>query len=694
MDYRLPFTPSDTFKMVTVRRLRLHPSEDIAAILYRSSAGDRTHKNSLHWVTGLEDGSPSPAWDPLSDLNDFQWSPSGDRFLTVRTKDDTVLLGLGTWSGGAQLDRVDTELVLPDTAESLSWSSDGSVVAFCARLMEPNRHAAELIGTACDDVVLFHDLIPFKHERQDYWAGKWYQLFVAQRGTGQGWQLRQLTHAPIDHLMPSVSPDGRTIAFVSPAHGDDRHWGNQALMGLDIGTGEAHVISEMGGPYWHPTWAPSGGCLAWLGHDSRHGKGEATDTHLWVRVGREAPRDVSSALPRTLGDVIIDDSNVPGTWPLAWSADERELYGVVTDGGRTALYRFPIAGSAPPSVVSGGDRRIFAFAYANGTFLLGVSSPTDPCQVVLLRNARTERMPEPNLAAAPDRGERPIDTEFARLDRTEEVIASPNAYWLRQRTLTAPHGFTYHGARGDAIEGWLIPPVGRDLEGAPLVLQLNRGRWGWSFYLESQILASHGFAVAFVNPHGSYGYGEVFRSATHYDPAGLEMEDFLLAVDHLIGLGIDPERVGINGTSFGGFSVNWLAAHHSERFRAGVAQASYCNRHNLWGSSSIGPSRWDRPGPPWENADFLLEKSPLSRVAQVSLPLMIIHGERDTICPLEQAEQWYTALTICGQSPTFLILRDEGHDLARTARPSSREVRMTAILRWFQQHLLPDPSKV
>jgi dipeptidyl aminopeptidase/acylaminoacyl peptidase len=66
---------------------------------------------------------------------------------------------------------------------------------------------------------------------------------------------------------------------------------------------------------------------------------------------------------------------------------------------------------------------------------------------------------------------------------------------------------------------------------------------------------------------------------------------------------------------------------------------------------------------------------------------LLIHGDRDTICPLEQAEQWFTALTVLGKEPVWLILEGEGHDLAREARPASRIARLTAIAEWFERHL-------
>ena len=653
------FSPNDVYKLITARRLRLHPTEDLAAIVWRAAADRKRYQHRLDWITGLGSSAPAATWDPLDGVDEFQWSPAGDRYLMVRRQDGATVLSLGLWQGGSTVDRVTSSFRLAGSPDSLTWSADGRRVAFAMPVREHDTEGTLLMGTDQEDAVFFRNLVPFKQESSAYWAGSWSQLFMVELGANGAWTIRQLTDAAFDHLMPSLSPDGRSLAYVRPAHGEDRHWGNQALMVLDLEDGTHRVLSEMGGWYWHPTWAPSGNGIAWLGHDSRHGKGEGTDTRLYVQLNTDdAPREVSRGLERTLEDVMIDDCNARGTWPLVWSTDESELYGLVTNGSRTSLYGFSVQGASAPWVVVGGDRRVFTFSHAQGRFLFGVGAPNDPCRVML------------------------------HVGSEEREIAAPNRFWLADREFSEPRFFTYAGARGDTIEGWLVPPVGRPLEGAPLVMQLNRGRWGWSFYLETQILAAEGFAVAFVNPHGSYGYGETFRNATHYNPATLEMEDFLLARDHLVGLGIDADRVGINGTSFGGFSVNWLASHHSDRFRAGVAQASYCNRHNLWGSSSIGPSRWDHPGPSWSHAEFLLEKSPLMRVEDVTIPLLLIHGERDTICPLEQAEQWFTALTIAGKDPAWIILRGEAHDLARNARPGSRVARMNAIRNWFRRHLL------
>jgi dipeptidyl aminopeptidase/acylaminoacyl peptidase len=302
---------------------------------------------------------------------------------------------------------------------------------------------------------------------------------------------------------------------------------------------------------------------------------------------------------------------------------------------------------------------VFGFCHAAGRILAAVADPADPCRIVDLRS----------------------------VDGEERVVFAPNRAWLADRQLSEPRKFALSGAGGVGLDGWLMPPIGRPVEGSPCILLINRGRFGWSFNFEAQLLAGRGFAVAYVNPSGSYGYGEGFRGVTHYDAATAEVDDILRAVDALVQMGIDGARVGASGSSFGGFMVNWLVSHHPERFAAAVAQASYCNRHSLWGTSSIGPSRWDRPGPPWEHAAFLLSRSPLSFAASVRVPVLIVHGDRDTICPIEQAEQWYSALTILGRRPAWLILEGEGHDLARGARPISRIRRMTAVAEWFERHL-------
>lgn len=651
-------SPDDIYKIVAAKAVFLHPGGSVGAVLLRQARDDQSYTNRLLFLEGLVGDGPRTRSCPLDALVDLCWSLDGRLFCWVQQRDNGHALAIGSWNGPTSIETPDQILHVETRPRSLSWNRQGTRLTFALRV----PHAAGSIGSVSTEPGrrIISGIVPFKAESSGYWQGGFHQLFLIERDASGTWTRRQLTNHAYDHLMPSLAPDGTQVVYVRPAPGPDRHYGNEALAALDLATLNERILVEPNGPCAFPTWSPDGRQVAWLSHDGHMGIGEATDLRVWVYRDGTAVQ-IPTGIDRSIEDMILDDcTHVDGTGarPITWEDDD--IVCLITDGAATGLYRRSIGehGTAPLHPLLDGPRRVFAYAHAAGRVVAGVASPDDPCRVVDV---------------------------FGGIER---VLFAPNQEWLGERRLSIPQYWPVEGARGATLDGWITPPLDAPLDGAPCVMLINRGRFGWSFYFEAQVLAGHGFAVAYLNPHGSYGYGEIFRGATHYDPGTVEVEDFVKGIEALPGLGIDRRRIGVSGASFGGFMVNWLLTQYPDRIAAAVTQASYCNRHSLWGTSSIGPSRWDRPGPPWEHAEFLLARSPLSYVNRVTAPVLLIHGDRDTICPLEQAEQWFTALTVLGKEPVWMILEGEGHDLAREARPASRIARLTAIAEWFERHLL------
>lgn len=648
--------PIDVRHITAIRRVRLHPNGTIGAVIATHAAGRRLYRHERIWLRVDGESGRISADRPLAGVTDFGWSSSGDRYYMVARRKRSLELSLGRWGGVGQEHR-EAALPLRGEPDRISWSRDGQRMVFAVKVRPESDP---------DDPghVWLRGIHPFKREPNGFHDGTFRQIFVGECSDGKSWTFRQVTRDPIDHSMPAMAPDGRTVVYVRSAPGVDGFEGKDLIIRHDLTTGEETIVVQIGGPSWFPTWDSSGNRLAWLGHDGRMGPTDATDIRLFVLNLETGVRtELSTGFGRGIEDVIVDDvTHAPGgPSPIVWIDDDRAVLALATDGGTTSIWRLDAsqAPDAPSRIVSAvsGPRRVFAFDASGGRILLAYAAPDDPGRVSIVSSDR------------------------------ELVVFDPNQRWLSKKEITKPMPFDFQGARGEQIEGWIMPPIGRPLDNAPCIIQINRGRFGCSFYFEAQCLAAAGFTVAYINPHGSYGYGEVFKASTHYDPATLEVEDVIHALDRLGSMNIDMRRVGISGWSFGGFLVNWLVTHFPDRFAAAVTQASYCNRHSLWGTSSIGPSRWDRPGPPWKHAEFLLSRSPLTHVEHVRIPMLLIHGDRDTICPLEQAEQWYTALAMRGLNPTFLVLKGEGHDLARNARPESRILRMSSIVEWFREHL-------
>ncbi|MBV9271212.1 MAG: prolyl oligopeptidase family serine peptidase, partial [Candidatus Eremiobacteraeota bacterium] len=94
-------------------------------------------------------------------------------------------------------------------------------------------------------------------------------------------------------------------------------------------------------------------------------------------------------------------------------------------------------------------------------------------------------------------------------------------------------------------------------------------------------------------------------------------------------------------------------------------------------------------GLPWEAGNTYLQTSPITYVANVTTPLLILHSEEDTRTPIDQTLQEFNALKILGRTVQYVAVPGENHDLSRTGAPIHRVERLHILATWLQQYLHP-----
>jgi dienelactone hydrolase len=174
------------------------------------------------------------------------------------------------------------------------------------------------------------------------------------------------------------------------------------------------------------------------------------------------------------------------------------------------------------------------------------------------------------------------------------------------------------------------------------------------------------------------------------------------AIDKLVTLGIaDPERLGVFGQSFGGYSVFALLTQTS-RFKAGVAMAGISDVSSLYGE--MDPEAVGYPGiaheksdnwaemyltgrtmPPWQDPAGYAAVSPLSYVENVTTPLLVIHGDLDMRGAPSQAERFFYALYAQGKTAKLLRYAGESHSLAQS--PANIRSIFAETNAWFDLHV-------
>ncbi|MFC4426607.1 prolyl oligopeptidase family serine peptidase [Deinococcus navajonensis] len=287
-------------------------------------------------------------------------------------------------------------------------------------------------------------------------------------------------------------------------------------------------------------------------------------------------------------------------------------------------------------------------------------------------------------------------TRFPEVELNREPVTDLNA--RLPFPARAPQRVTFETELGEG-EGWVLLPEGD--QAAPAVLSIHGGPhtdYGHAFTHEFQLLAARGYGVCYSNPRGSVGYGQAWVDAIHGRWGSLDMDDLLAFFDRCLETfaQLDPARSAVMGGSYGGYMTNWITAH-STRFQAAITDRSICNLISFGGTSDIGLRFWDDElGLNFhrrQDALRLWDLSPLQYVENVRTPTLIVHSVLDHRCPIEQAEQWYAALTLHGVETRFVRFPGEDHELSRSGRPDRRLTRLHEYLNWLDRWLsLKDTS--
>ena len=264
---------------------------------------------------------------------------------------------------------------------------------------------------------------------------------------------------------------------------------------------------------------------------------------------------------------------------------------------------------------------------------------------------------------------------------------------LAQYELASMEPFSFTARDGLTVHGYATFPPGADRSGLPTVIDVHGGPWArdaWGFNPEAQWLANRGYLCAQVNYRGSTGYGKAFVNAGDREWGGRMQDDLSDAVAFVTGQGwADPKRVAIYGGSYGGYAA--LAG-------ATFTPELYCCAVDIVGPSNLKtlietiPPYWApmiaqfhrRVGDPAADADFLWSRSPLSRVSEIRIPLLIAQGANDPRVKQAESEQIVAALKEAGIDYEYLLFPDEGHGFAK---PENRLKFYAAAERFLARHL-------
>ncbi len=246
---------------------------------------------------------------------------------------------------------------------------------------------------------------------------------------------------------------------------------------------------------------------------------------------------------------------------------------------------------------------------------------------------------------------------------------------LTSYQLAKMEGVVIKARDGLELPSYLTKPINA-MGPVPLILLVHGGpvaRDVWRYDPESQWLANRGYAVLQVNYRASTGFGKSFISKGDREWGAKMHEDLLDAVSWAIKEGIaDPAKVAIYGGSYGGYAALWGATHSGDVFKCAVDIVGPSNLQTLMATippywkpfleqlyQRIGDNRTE------EGLALLKERSPLTHVDKIYIPVLIAQGEKDPRVKQAESEQIVAAMKAKNLGYIYMLFMDEGHGFAR-----------------------------
>lgn len=287
---------------------------------------------------------------------------------------------------------------------------------------------------------------------------------------------------------------------------------------------------------------------------------------------------------------------------------------------------------------------------------------------------------------------------FYLLDRTTHKmqLLFHSRPWLDAASMAPTQPFAMHARDGLPLHGFVTLPV-HGAQPAPMVVMVHGGPYyiadGWGFDEETQLLATHGYAVLRVNFRGSGNFGRAFMERG-YRQWGLAMQDDIAdATRWAIDQGLaDPQRICIYGASYGGYAALMGAAGEPALYRCAIGLAGVYDLNRLY---SWGDIHRDDYGMNYLNRVLghdtaaLAARSPANLADRIRIPVLLAHGALDGRVPNKYAREMRKSMNRAGHPVEYIEYPYEGHSLSN---PEHLHDFYSRLLRFLDDNLQPVPA--
>jgi len=681
------------------------------------------------WITNLQDGKAravTPAtqhsWAPA-------WSPDG-RYLAFLSAADSAgtprAARLWVWERSTGTLRQVSDAAVREGYHGLHWTADwqGIVATLFPEELPPARYAEHMRGQQPkpqDDGTTVHvfeydpEMAPEGPATDQVNLDLWRRdVGVINIGTGE---VRRLSTGRRVFAY-TLDRDRRQILYAHFARADTaspgQYYFDFEVQQLADGTART-VVS--GAPLSLPTldgsfsWSPDGRQIAY-----RAGGPVATDEIHLVTIADGTSRRLTDGPP-----------SLEVGWHIVrpvWGRDGRHVYFV--RGGELWRAAADGSGSAMFARIPGRNLEVLAprqhqlWSPDGRSAVLGLRDPVSKRMGfarVDLRTGNATVLSEEERRFWGYGNEPTISPDRRSIAYAAEDATNPSDLWLYtfnkpaavRVSSIAPEisGQPFGKARvihwvtsaGDTLSGALVLPADyQEGKRYPLIVKVYGGssisddlfRFGYaSGAVENlQLFATRGYALLLADSK--------LNVATPMSDLAVSV---LPGIDRAIELGIaDPDRIGVMGHSYGGYSTLSLIVQ-STRFRAALMRAGLGNLLSSYGQLSDDGTNYGLAwaetgqgrmgGSPWEVQQRYLDNSPILLLDRVTAPLLIVHGGSDDAVPAYLADEVFTGLRRLGKRVEYARYGGEGHWEGSWSRANQIDF-VNRALDWFERYLKPE----
>ena len=618
---------------------------------------------------------PHPLTNILTEADGAVWSPDSKRLLFVSSVYPECSV-----KGSVAVDPTHRGEAAMNGApgfvgrEAASWAEEEA----CDKAKDDAAAQSPVKGQVWDGLLYRH---------WDHYTGeKRSHMLVVSRENGE--EIRDLTPASVvgDAETPTFfvggvqnyawAPDSKEIAYVTnldkvPAASTNN---DVFTLRLDEPGAKAVKISTSPGSDDGPAYSPD---EKWIAFRSQARGGFESDRFRLMVFDRLAGT-TKELMPKFDGwvDEFVWDPDSSGISFVSGEHGEAPMFLVGIGQAEGKIIKYDLRGKFS-DLRSTSDGSLIAIA-------MSVDHPATIVGVSLLGSFQ---------AVAPKRTD--IDTQVIV---PIEFSVDPNNATLDSLSLAPLEPYSFDGAEGTTVEGFIVKPPNFDpAKKYPLKFLMHGGpqtAWGdsWSYRWNWELMAADGYVVVGINRRGSTGYGQKFVDEVSGDWGGRAYEDLMKGLDYAEQhyAFIDKDRECALGASYGGYMADWVLTH-TNRFKCIVTHdgmydpvSAYGDTEELWfnewefrrpedfpkvGSGEPMSQNRDmgHPAQPWRYASLPAEQDPFRKwspalhIQDAKTPTLVIHSQRDYRLDVSQGFALFTALQRLGVPSRFLYFPDEGH---------------------------------